>query len=60
LRNTPNIYPSGVHLEETATKLARERVHRAAIALDMLHRYYPEAQTSTRGAGDLAIPGVTS
>jgi len=60
LRNAPNIYPSGVHLEGTAIAMTRERVHRAAIALDMLRRYYPEAQTSTRGARDLGIPVVTS
>ena len=60
LRNAPNIYPSGVHLEGTAIALARERVHRAAIALDMLRRYYPTAQTSTRGARDLGIPVVSS
>lgn len=56
LRNSPNIYPSGLHLEAAAIALARERVHRAAIALDMLRRYYPEAQTSLRGAADLGIP----
>jgi hypothetical protein len=56
LRNAPNIYPSGVHIEQTAIALARERVHRAAIALDMLRRYYPEATTSPRAAKDLGIP----
>ncbi|MCI0394155.1 MAG: U32 family peptidase [Chloroflexi bacterium] len=56
LRNAPNIYPSGAHMEAAAVALARERVHRAAIALDMLRRYYPEAKTSLRGAGDLGIP----
>ncbi|MBI5305471.1 MAG: U32 family peptidase [Chloroflexi bacterium] len=56
LRNSPNIYPSGVHLEGAALAMVRERVHRAAIALDMLRRYYPEAQTSPRGARDLGIP----
>jgi hypothetical protein len=56
LRNAPNIYPSGMHLEATAIALARERVHRAAIALGMLRRYDPEAQTSLRGAADLGIP----
>ncbi len=60
LRNAPNIYPSGVHLEGTSIALARERVHRAAIALDMLRRYYPDAQTSPRGAPDLGIPVVMS
>jgi hypothetical protein len=31
LRNAPNIYPSGVHLQATAVSLTRERVHRARI-----------------------------
>ncbi len=56
LRNAPNIYPSGLHVEPIAINLSRERVHRAAIALDMLRRYYPEASTSPRGASDLGIP----
>jgi Peptidase family U32 len=56
LRNAPNIYPTGAHLEATALALCRERVHRAAIALDMLRRYYPEAIISDAGAPDLGIP----
>lgn len=58
LRNAPNIYPSGLHVEGTAVALSRERVHRAAIALDMIRRYYPQATTSTRGAADLGIPVI--
>lgn len=46
LRNSPNIYPSGSHLEATAVQLGKERVHRAALALDIIHRYYPDAITS--------------
>ena len=56
LRNSPNIYPSGIHLQATAVALARERVHRARIALDLLERYLPEAVVSARGAVDLGIP----
>ena len=56
LRNAPNIYPSGTHLEATAIALSRERVRRARIGLDHLRRYYPEATTSERGAAGLAIP----
>jgi len=56
LRNAPNIYPSGMHVENMAVMLARERVHRAAIAVEMIRRYYPEAVTSPRGAADLGIP----
>jgi hypothetical protein len=59
LRNSPNIYPSGLHVEATAIAMARERVHRAAVALDMIRRYYPDAQTSPRGARDLGIPVIS-
>ena len=56
LRNAPNIYRSGMHVENTAVALVRERVHRAGIALEMIRRYYPDAVTSPRGASDLGIP----
>ncbi len=58
LRNAPNIYPSGLHVEGTAIALSRERVHRAAVALDMIRRYYPQATTSKRGVPDLGIPVI--
>ncbi len=58
LRNAPNIYPSGVHLQATAVALTRERVHRARIAVDLLQRYYPQATASPAGAADLGIPEV--
>lgn len=56
LRNAPNIYPSGTHLEATAIALTRERVRRAALGLQMLQRYYPQAITSQTGAKGLAVP----
>jgi hypothetical protein len=43
LRNAPNIYPSGAHIEATAINMGRERVHRAAAALDIIRRFLPEA-----------------
>jgi hypothetical protein len=55
LRNAPNIYPSGTHLEATAVALGRERVRRAEIGLAMLERYYPEAETTEK---DAAFPGI--
>lgn len=58
LRNAPNVYPAGSHLEELAVKLTRERVRRAAIGLELLDRYYPEARTSRRGAPGLGVPVV--
>jgi hypothetical protein len=56
LRNAPDIYPSGIHLEETAIRLGRERVHRARIALELLEDYAPEAKMSPLGSKDLGIP----
>ena len=38
LRNAPDLYPSGTHLEATAVALSRERVRRARIGLDRLAR----------------------
>lgn len=46
LRNAPNIYPSGTHLEATAVALTKERVRRARLGLDLLHRLDPEAVMS--------------
>lgn len=55
LRNAPNIYPSGTHLEATAIALGKERVRRAEIGLSMLDRYFPGAETTERGA---VFPGI--
>jgi hypothetical protein len=56
LRNAPNIYPSGAHLEATAVALVRERVHRTALVLDTIRRYSPEATLSARAPRDLGLP----
>lgn len=56
LRNAPNIYPSGTHLENTAVALSKERVRRAKLGLQLLNKYYPEAVVSKRGAVGLGIP----
>jgi hypothetical protein len=56
LRNSPDIYPSGTHLEPTAIALSRERVRRAHIAHEMIQRYLPAAPVSSLGAADLGIP----
>ncbi len=58
LRNAPDIYPSGIHIEDLAAKMGRERVHRARIALDLLEQYAPEAKMSPLGSKDLGIPEV--
>lgn len=56
LRNAPDIYPSGFHIEDLACKMARERLRRARIALDLLADYAPEAKISPLGSKDLGIP----
>jgi hypothetical protein len=56
LRNHPDVYPSGKHLEATNVALCRERVHRAMLGMQMVKRYYPEAVTSPLGVADLGIP----
>lgn len=58
LRNAPNIYPSGLHLDELAVTLARERVRRAELVLRLLREHSPEL-VEGRGADapdDLGIP----
>jgi len=56
LRNAPDVYPSGTHIENQVIAYGRERVRRAEIGLDHLRRYYPQATTSLLGAKGLAIP----
>jgi len=58
LRNAPNIYPSGLHLDDLAVKLGRERVRRAQLVLRLLEERAPEL-VEGRGADrpdDLGIP----
>ena len=58
LRNAPNIYPSGLHLQAAAVATGRERVRRAAIALELLARSGAEYRTSERGAVGLGVPVI--
>jgi len=58
LRNAPDVYPSGTHLEPTVTALSRERIRRAEMAMAVIARYCPEASMSPLGAKDLGIPAV--
>jgi len=58
IRNSPNIYPVGLHLADTAIKLGRERVRRAELVLRLLRERAPDL-VEGRGADrppDLAIP----
>jgi hypothetical protein len=61
LRNAPDIYPSGLHLEAAATLMARERVRRAELGLALLRRQLGDAgataiRMSAVGAAD--APGI--
>ena len=58
LRNAPNIYPSGLHLEELAVKLGRERVRRAELVLRLLEERAPDLVEGRGGdrPADLGIP----
>jgi hypothetical protein len=58
LRNAPDVYPSGTHLDSQVIAYSRERVRRAEIGLDHLRRYYPDATTSQLGAAGLALPSM--
>src|SRR5437762_5730423 len=42
LRNAPNVYPSGTHLEPQVLQLGVERVRRARLGLEMIRRYSPQ------------------
>lgn len=43
LRNSPDVYPAGTHLENTILALSKERVRRAQIAMEMIARACPDA-----------------
>jgi len=55
LRNAPNIYPSGLHLEDLAVKLGCERVRRAELVLRLLRERAPEL---VEGRGDDRPPDL--
>jgi len=56
LRNAPNLYPSGLHLQQAVIQTGRERVHRAAIGLALLTREAPDLITSPPAATRVGVP----
>jgi hypothetical protein len=60
LRNAPDLYPSGSHLEATAVALSAERVRRARLGLDLLRRAGGPWTTSELGAPGLAVPDAAA
>jgi hypothetical protein len=58
VRNAPNIYPTGKHIEEVAVRLGRERVRRAELCLRLMEELDPDLIEEPAGSrpDDLAIP----
>jgi hypothetical protein len=56
LRNAPDVYPAGTHLDATTVALSRERVRRARLGMELLARSGYEPKTSELGAEGLAVP----
>jgi Peptidase family U32 len=56
LRNAPDVYPAGTHIEPTTIALTRERVRRARLGMELLARSGYEPVTSELGAAGLAVP----
>ncbi len=60
LRNAPDVYPAGTHIEATTVALSRERVRRARLGQELLERSGYEPTTSELGAAGLAVPVLTA
>jgi Peptidase family U32 len=60
LRNAPDVYPAGTHLEATTVALSRERVRRARLGHELLVRSGYEPTTSELGAAGLALPALST
>ena len=60
LRNAPDVYPAGTHLDATTVALSRERVRRARLGIELLARSGYEPSTSELGADGLAVPVVAA
>lgn len=56
LRNSRPLYPSGEHIVNDVVAIAREKVHRAAVALEWLERTNPGLTQSEAGAKGLGVP----
>jgi hypothetical protein len=56
LRNAPDLYPVGMHLESVATAMSRERVRRARLGMELLARSGWAPEISGPGAAGLAVP----
>ena len=59
LRNAPDVYPSGTHLEATTVALSRERVRRARLGYEFMQRAGVDLHTSAPNAVGLAVPQLS-
>lgn len=60
LRNSRHLYPSGEHLVGEASAIGREKVRRAAIALEWLERLGPKLRQSAPGAEGIGVPSIAA
>jgi hypothetical protein len=58
LRNAPDIYPSGKHLEQVVVATAWERVRRAKLGLDLLKAYAPHEAIPMSPIGSREQPAL--
>jgi hypothetical protein len=58
LRNSPDLYPAGLHTEALSVAAAREKVHRLQTVRQVIDRFYPEATQSAPGAVGLGVPAA--
>lgn len=56
LRNAPNVYPSGLHLEDAVVRASRERVRRAYLGLELLEREAAELSPSPIETSRIGLP----
>jgi hypothetical protein len=56
LRNSRNLYPSGLHLEQEAIVIGEEKVRRAQVALEWMERLGSQAMQSEPNAAGLGVP----
>jgi hypothetical protein len=58
LRNAPDVYPAGTHIEPTTVALTSERVRRARLGYELMTRTGVDLTTSEPRAAGLAVPVV--
>lgn len=60
LRNSRALYPAGDHIVAEAALIGREKVRRAAVALEWLERLDPTLRQSAPGAEGIRVPSIAA